>query len=103
MRIATFVAGFLALASAIVLYALNYDTRRLAADVAARERAADLARSDITTLKAERAYLTRPERIEPLARALGMRPIGESQIVGDRSAGARRAADAATTGSGQVR
>ena len=68
MRVVSTLAVLVALASAFFLYALGYDTRRLEADLAARERAADQARSDIATLKAERAYLARPERIEPLAR-----------------------------------
>lgn len=94
MRIVTIVAGFMALASAFLLYALNYDTRRLEAAVAARERAAEQARSDIATLKAERAFLTRPERIEPLARGLGMRPIGERQISAGAPTAGQRSADA---------
>lgn len=101
MRVATIVSALLALASAFVLYVLSYDTRRMERAVAARERAADQARTDITTLKAERAYLTRPERIEPLARALGMRPIGERQLADEFALDGRRAADAAATDPGR--
>ena len=46
----------------------------------AQERAIDKARSDIAVLKAERAHLARPERIEPLARALGLGPATEQQL-----------------------
>ncbi len=96
MRVVSTLAVLVALASAFFLYALSYDTRRLEAELAARERAADQARSDIATLKAERAYLARPERIEPLARGLGLRPVSERQLTQDAAPGATRAADAST-------
>lgn len=80
MRMLTISSVFMALASAFMLYGLNYDTRLTAAHVQSLERQADQARSDISVLKAERAHLARPERIEPLARALGLKPANESQI-----------------------
>jgi cell division protein FtsL len=73
-------AAFLAISSAFLLYGLSYDTRQLEAQVAAQERLADQARSDISVLKAERAHLTRPDRIEPLARAQGLAPVTDRQI-----------------------
>lgn len=81
MRLLTLGAMALALASAFSLYAVNYDTRRLAAHVKGQERAITQAHSDIAVLKAERAHLGRPERIEPLARALGLRPVVKRQLV----------------------
>lgn len=81
MRNATISSAFLALASAFLLYGLNYDTRQVEARVQQAERAANSTRSDIAVLKAERAHLARPERIEPLARAQGLRPPGEKQFV----------------------
>ena len=78
-RLLTIAAGFLALGSAAALYALKHDTRRVEARVQAQERSAEKAESDIAVLKAERAYLGRPERIEALARGLGMEPIRERQ------------------------
>ena len=80
MRLLTIASILMTLASAFLLYGLNYDTRRIEARVHAEERAADAARSDIAVLKAERAHLARPERIEPLARAQGLRPVGERQF-----------------------
>jgi cell division protein FtsL len=71
----------LTLASAFLLYGLNYDTRLLESRVQAQERAIEQARSDIAVLKAERAHLGRPDRIEPLARAQGLRPATEQQLV----------------------
>lgn len=73
-------AAFLAISSAFLLYGLSYDTRQLEARVAAKERQADRARSDIAVLKAERAHLARPERIAPLARGQGLAPLTDRQI-----------------------
>lgn len=69
------------LASAFALYAVKYDTRRLEARVQAQERALEKAESDVTVLAAERAHLARPERLEPLARLIGLAPIGSSQYM----------------------
>ena len=80
MRSSTITAAFLALAGAFLLYSLNYDTRLIEARVQAAERTAEVARSDIAVLKAERAHLARPERIEALARAQGLKPPSEKQF-----------------------
>jgi cell division protein FtsL len=71
----------LALASAFLLYGINYDTRLMDQRLQEKERAIEKARGDIAVLKAERAHLARPERIEPLARALGLEPASERQLV----------------------
>lgn len=83
MRFITTTSVFLALASAFLLYGLNYDTRQLEARVQDEERAVAKARSDIAVLKAERAHLTRPERIEPLARAQGLAAATDKQFARD--------------------
>jgi cell division protein FtsL len=80
MRILILGAFVVTLASAFLLYGLSYDTRLLEQRLRAQERAIDKARSDIAVLKAERAHLGRPERIEPLARALGLRPATDGQL-----------------------
>jgi len=69
------------LGSAFTLYAIKYDTRRIEARVRAQERSLEKAESDVTVLAAERAYLARPERLEPLARLLGLAPITSGQYV----------------------
>ncbi|WP_072396709.1 cell division protein FtsL [Hyphomicrobium sp. CS1GBMeth3] len=74
-------AAFLAISSAFLLYGLSYETRQLEARVTAQQRLADRTRSDISILKAERAHLARPGRIEPLARAQGLVPMADGQIV----------------------
>jgi cell division protein FtsL len=83
MRFITTTSVFLALASAFLLYGLNYDTRQFEARVQEEERAVAKARSDIAVLKAERAHLTRPERIEPLARAQGLAAATDQQFARD--------------------
>jgi len=83
MRFLTTTSIFLALASAFLLYGLNYDTRLLEARVQQDEAAVQQARSDIAVLKAERAHLTRPERIEPLARAQGLAAATDKQFARD--------------------
>ena len=60
MRIVNLAAFALALASAFLLYGINYDTRQLEARVQGDERAIDEARNDIAVLKAERAHLGTP-------------------------------------------
>lgn len=80
-RLANVAAGFLVLGSACALYGLKYDTRRLEARVHAKERLLEQTESNIAVLKAERAYLGRPEQIEALARANGLEPIRERQYL----------------------
>ena len=80
MSNATISAIFMALASAFLLYGLNYDTRLIEQRVRWAEADAAKARGEIAVLKAERAHLSRPERIEPLARAQGLRPPTEKQF-----------------------
>lgn len=83
MRIQIVSALFMTLASAFMLYGLNYDTRQLQGHVSGQEQLVERLRNDIAVLKAERAHLARPERIEPLARAQGLKPAGEKQFVRD--------------------
>jgi cell division protein FtsL len=68
------------IASAFWVYRQSYDTRHLSAEVTAAERRVERLKSDIAVLEAERAYLARPERIEPLARMQGLRPPTPDQI-----------------------
>jgi cell division protein FtsL len=82
MRTLTFAAALLALSTAFLLYAVNYDARRLEAELQRREREGERLRGDIAILKAERAHLGRPARIQPLARAQGLLPLSPRQIAG---------------------
>ncbi len=95
-RLVDIAAAFLALSSAIALYGLKHDTRRIESRVQAQERTAEKTEREIAVLKAERAYLGRPERIEKLARAQGMEPVRERQYVridGSRDDGIARILD----------
>jgi cell division protein FtsL len=80
MRLLNVTAFFFAVASALLLYALNYDTRRIEAEVHRKERLAERAREDIAVLKAERGTLARPDRIDGLARQLGLGPPKPEQF-----------------------
>src|SRR5262245_1300217 len=89
----------LALASAFALYVLKYDTRRMEARVQGLERAVDNLEGEIARLGGEHAHLARPERIEPMARALGLTPIVPRQylrIGASPPAGAKSPAPAPT-------
>ncbi len=78
-RLLAILAGLFTVASAVALYSLKHDTRRIEAEVQATERAIEKAESDIAALKAERAWLGRPERIDGLAREQGLAPIRPEQ------------------------
>src|SRR5262249_28191990 len=69
------------LAATVGLYWIKYDTRMLEARVEGQEHALGKAEEDVRVLTAERAHLARPERLEPLARALGLAPIGAGQYL----------------------
>ena len=84
LRFMAFAAIALALTSAFGLYTINYQTRRIAIEVQAKENHRIKLVSDIAVLKAERAYLGRAERIGPAAQAIGMRPTSGNQYVGRR-------------------
>jgi cell division protein FtsL len=84
MRLLNVTAFFFAIASALLLYGLNYDTRRLEDEVQAKERVAARARDDIAVLKAERGALARPDRIDAMARQLGLSPPRVDQFVNGR-------------------
>ena len=88
MRLLNVTAFFFAITSALLLYGLNYDTRRLEAEVQAKERIADRARDDIAVLKAERGALARPDRIDAIARQLGLSPPRVDQFENGREVSA---------------
>ena len=89
-RIMTVSTVLLAVTSAFVLYAIAYETRRLELHVGTLARTVEKTRLDIAVLRAERAYLARPERIEQLARANGLVPIDPRQYEPLPAAGGRQ-------------
>ena len=81
IRMFTFLAVGLALLSAGTLYAVSHQTRQIAVNNVRKERQIQTLSRDIAILRAERAFLMRPERIEPLARKLGMQPVRGRQFM----------------------
>lgn len=80
LRFMTLGAILSVMASAVLLYVTATDTRRLAQlEKTQKKQKAKLIR-DISVLKAERAFLSRPERIAKHAKRLGMQPIRGDQI-----------------------
>jgi len=77
----TWVLMLATLASAVTLYVIKQDTRRLEIRVLAQERTLERVQNDLTVLTAERAHLARPGRLEVLARAIGMAPITADQYL----------------------
>lgn len=99
MRTLSVASAFLALSSAFMFYAVNYDTRILERKLYAEQKKRDRLRGDNAVLKAERAHLARPERIEPLARKLGLAPLSEEQIVESLKPGLLEQDNTVVTGS----
>ena len=91
MRTLTLLAFACLLSSAFVLYNVKYDTQRLQARIQEQERRIERTVTDIAILKAERAHLSRPERLERLAREeLGLRAPKPGQFVRGRDIPMRR-------------
>lgn len=80
-RTINWVLALATLAGMFALYVIKDGTRRLEARVQAQERALERAENDVSVLTAERAHLARPERLEPLARKLGMAPVSAGQYL----------------------
>lgn len=81
LRLISMLIGMAAIAAAVMLYDIKQGSRRLEADVQSLERAVEKAEGDITALKAERAWLARPDRIEPLARSQGLGSVKPEQYL----------------------
>jgi hypothetical protein len=69
------------IAGAFALYGLKHDVRALDIAVAADERRLERIHAEIAILRAERALLARPERIEALARGMGLAPLRPDQVI----------------------
>lgn len=83
-RMFMFLAFGAALLSAFALYAVSYHTRQLSDANQSAEKRIEALNRDIAVLRAERSFLMRPERIEPLARKLGMGPARGEQYLARR-------------------
>jgi len=69
-----------AVVSAVSLYAIGHRTRQLADTTTDTARAIRDLEREVAVLRAERAFLLRPERIESMAREMKMRPITGEQF-----------------------
>lgn len=82
LRWLTATVALATIAAAFGVTWLKHDTRRLEARLQAQERQIEKAESDIAILRAELGFLTRPERLDPLARRhLGLRPPTPAQVI----------------------
>ncbi len=81
LRVLVVAAVIAPMFAAVALYSVSYSTRELEHHVVALERRAEALTREVATLRAERAFLSRPERIEPFARELGMRPAEGHQFL----------------------
>lgn len=73
------------LASAFVLYSVNYKTRALEHELRQAGKVLDDRAREVATLRAEREFLARPVRLAREAEALGMRPAEGAQFVVESS------------------
>ncbi|MEM6496807.1 MAG: cell division protein FtsL [Pseudomonadota bacterium] len=92
LRFLTLGAILTVMVSAVLLYVTATETRRLVQlEKTQKKKKAELIR-DISVLKAERAYLSRPERIAKFAKQLGMQPVsgGQLQVPRDATKPSRR-------------
>ncbi len=80
------------------LYQVKYRVRDVKSDVAALEAELAKEKESLHVLKAEWAYLNRPERLQQLSdRHLGLAPLSASQIANGDTLDALRADDAAAS------
>ncbi|MGI9387155.1 MAG: cell division protein FtsL [Methyloligellaceae bacterium] len=81
LRFLNIIAVLLAGACAFFLYSMKFETRMLERETAALTKTIKDERRSIAVLKAEWSHLTRPERVERLARKhLGLQPLQVYQM-----------------------
>ena len=82
LRWLTAVVVIATVAAAFGVTWLKHDTRRLESQLQTQRSQVEKTESDIAILRAELGYLTRPERLEPLARKyLGLQPVSGNQLI----------------------
>ena len=80
LRIAATLGVVAMLAAAFALHIVTYKTRALVREVRQAEGERDKLREEIAILRADKAFLARPGRIEAVAREFGMRPARIDQL-----------------------
>ncbi len=85
MRLLSLLAfGFLA-GLVILIYDMKFETRRLEGQAAQLERAIEDEKDNVALMRAEWGHVTRPERIETLAReVLKLEPAKSDQLLNHR-------------------
>lgn len=82
MRALQFILPVLLVLALAALYVIKLETWQLKRQAKALQQQIEREERAITILRADWAYLTRPQRIEKLAREhLGMRPLDPKQII----------------------
>lgn len=84
LRFLTVTIFVVTLCMAGVLYKIKYDTRSLQLEAVQLRKEIALERQRLAVLKAEWSILTRPKRIEQLARSIGLQPLSPKQIISYR-------------------
>ena len=84
MRIINIVLACSVVVLAVWMYELKYGVRGAVTEKAALEREIEKTKQDITLLKAEWSHLTRPKRLQAMAkRHLGLKRLRPDHIVGE--------------------
>jgi cell division protein FtsL len=85
MRLLSLLAfGFLA-GLVILIYEMKFETRRLENRAAQLQRAIEDEKDNVALMRAEWSHVTRPERVEKLAReVLDLAPVKSAQIVDEK-------------------
>ena len=95
--------GFLA-GLVVLIYNMKFETRRLEAQAAQLTRAIEDERDNVALMRAEWSHVSRPERVESLARdVLKLEPAKPEQLINHRDfveALARRPLPSASAGGG---
>jgi cell division protein FtsL len=93
--------GFLA-GLVVLIYNMKFETRRLEAQAAQLERAIEDEKDNVALMRAEWSHVSRPERVESLARdVLKLEPAKSEQLINHRDfmeVLARRPMPGATSG-----
>lgn len=84
LRFLTITIFVVTLGMAGVLYKIKYDTRSLQLETVQLQQKIAVERQQLAVLKAEWSILTQPQRIEALAKSIGLKPLSPKQIISFR-------------------
>lgn len=84
LRFLTITIFVVTLGMAGVLYKIKYDTRSLQLETVQLQQKIAVEQQQLAVLKAEWSILTQPQRIEALAKSIGLKPLSPKQIISFR-------------------